>query len=228
VITPVFVAEGKPLDEWIKPVSGAPGHFRTASAGREPNAEGNAHEVDLVPFYQLHDRTYSTYWDLMTPDQWAAQKAEYVREAAHERKLDAATVALVKPTMDTSEHQLNYQAGNGVTAAYVAGRIGRAGRSWFSYDLPVESAHPMVVIVTYYSADRRTSPASFDILADGERIGEQKVELTDPGHFYDVTYPVPPTLLNGKSKVTLRFQAKERSQIAAVFAVRMVRGDELD
>ena len=228
VMTPVLVAADMPLDTWIKPVSDAPGHFRTVGVGHEPNAEGNAHEVELVPFYKLHDRTYSTYWDIMTPDQWTAQKAEYVREAAHERKLDAATVALVKPTMDTIEHQFNYQGGKDIIAAYVAGRIGRAGRSWFSYDLPVETAHPMVLMVTYFSADRRTSPASFDILVDGQRVGEQKVELTDPAHFYDVPYAVPAALLNGKPKITVRFQAKERSQIAALFAVRMVRGDELD
>jgi DUF1680 family protein len=228
VMTPVLVAADAPLDTWIKPVSDAPGHFRTVGVGHEPNAEGNSHEVDLVPFYQLHDRTYSTYWDIISPDQWMARKAEYVREAEHEHKLDAATVAVVKPTMDATEHQFNYQGGKDIAAAYVAGRMGRAGRSWFSYDLPVETAHPMVLMVTYFSADRRTSPASFDILADGQWIGEQKVELTDPAHFYDVAYAVPAALVDGKSKITVRFQAKERSQIAAVFAVRIVRGDELD
>ncbi len=227
VIVPTLVAADMPLDSWMKPVAGAAGHFRTVGVGHEQDADGNAHEVDLVPFYQLHDRTYSTYWDLVTPDQWAAQKAGYVSEAEHERKLVAATVALVKPANPASEQQFNYQAGTNVTAAYVVGRVGRAGRSWFSYDLPVEPAHPMVVMVTYYSADRRTSPASFEILVDGQRIAEQTVERTDPGHFYDMSYPVPAALVDGKSRITVRFQANEGSQIAAVFGVRMLRGDQL-
>ena len=85
----------------------------------------------------------------------------------------------------------------------------------------------MVLMVTYFSADRRTSPASFDIITAGPRLGEPPDKLADPAHFYDVAYPVPAALVNGKSKITVRFQAKDRSQIAAVFGVRMVRGDEL-
>ena len=85
----------------------------------------------------------------------------------------------------------------------------------------------MAVVATYYSADRRTSPASFEILVDGVRVAEQTVERTDPGRFYDVTYPLPAAAVQGKSTVTVRFQAKEGSQIAAVFGVRMARADQL-
>lgn len=35
---------------------------------------------------------------------------------------------------------------------------------------------------------------------------------------------VPAALLDGKSQITVRFQATEGNQIAAVFGVRMVRG----
>lgn len=226
-IVPVFVAANTPVENWVKPVAGAPGRFRTVAVGREPNAAGNAHDVDLVPFYQLHERTYSTYWDLVTPDEWTAQKAEYARDAERQRKLEAATVAFVQPGKRETESSFNYQAGEGVTPQRVTGRTGRAGRSWFSYDLSVEANHPMTVVATYYSADRRTSPASFDILVDGQQIAEQTVERTDPGHFYDVSYPVPAALVQGKSKVTVRFQAKDKSQIAAIFGVRMARADEL-
>lgn len=227
VVVPVFVAANVPVENWVKPVPGEPGHFRTVDVGREPDAAGIAHEVDLVPFYRLHDRTYSTYWDLVTPDEWTSQKAEYVRDAERQRKLDAATVAFIKPGDKELEQSFNYQSGKDITPQHVVGRTGRAGRSWFSYDLPVEAAHPMVVVATYYSADRRTSPASFDILVDGQRIAQQKVERTDPGRFYDVQYPVPAALVQGKSKVAVRFQAEEGNQIAAVFGVRMARGDQL-
>jgi uncharacterized protein len=227
VIVPVLVAANVPVENWVRPVPGEPGRFRTVGVGREPNAAGNAHEVDLVPFYQVHERVYSTYWDVLTPEGWTAQKAEYVHEAERQRKLEAATVAFVRPGELTTEQSLGYQSGKDITPQHVLGRVGRAGRSWFSYDLPVETGHPMVVVATYYSADRRTSPASFEILVDGQRIAEQKVERTDPGRFYDVQYPVPAALVQGKSKVAVRFQAEEGSQIAAVFGVRMARGDQL-
>jgi DUF1680 family protein len=226
-IVPVLVAADMPIDKWVVPAADMPGHFQTVGVGHEPDAGGIAHEVNLVPFYQVHDRTYSTYWDIITPAQWSAEKADFVSEAARERKLQSATVAFVKPGDPASEKQFDYQAGEGITSQHVIGRASRAGRSWFSYDMPVEAGHPMVLVATYYSADRRTSPASFDILVDGQQVAEQKVERTDPGRFYDVSYPISAALLHGKSHVTVRFQAKDRSQIAAVFGVRMARGDEL-
>ena len=41
--------------------------------------------------------------------------------------------------------------------------------------------------------------------------------------YWDATYPVPATLVRGKTKVTVRFQATPPGRIAPVFGVRMVR-----
>jgi uncharacterized protein len=227
-VVPVFVSAEMPVADWVKPVPGAPGHFRTVGVGREPDAGGAAHEVELVPFYRLHQRTYSTYWDLLTPAEWEAKKAEYGRAAEHQRRLEAASVASVRPGNAASEKSFGYQAGANPTIQRMSGRSGRAARSWFSYTVPVDATHPMAVVATYYSADRRTSPASFEILLDGQRLAEQQVDRTDPGRFFDVTYPVPAAMVQGKSSVTLRFQAKEGSQIAAVYGLRVIRADQAE
>jgi uncharacterized protein len=227
VIVPVFVAANVPVENWVQPVAGEPGRFRTVGVGHEPNAAGIAHEVDLVPFYRLHERTYSTYWDLLTPDEWTARKAEYAHDAERQHKLEAATVAFVHPGDPASEQSFDFQGGKDATPQHVLGRTARAGRSWFSYQLPIDATHPVVLVATYYTADRRTSPAKFDILVDGQQIAEQKVDRTDPGRFYDVQYPVPAALVQGKTGVRVRFQAAEGNQIAAVFGVRMTRGDAL-
>jgi DUF1680 family protein len=72
--TPVFLAAEKPVTDWVKPVPGQPGHFRTQGVGRAPDGSGRSMDVDLVPFYRLHRRTYSTYWKLLTDEEWAAGK----------------------------------------------------------------------------------------------------------------------------------------------------------
>jgi DUF1680 family protein len=61
--TPVFIAAEKPVEEWLKPVPDKPGHFRSDGVGRE-------RDVDFVPFYRLHRRTYAIYWDLFTESEW--------------------------------------------------------------------------------------------------------------------------------------------------------------
>ena len=107
----------------------------------------------------------------------------------------------------------------------VLGRAARRGQSWFSFDLSVDSAHPMTLVATYYSGEARQR--TFDILVDGQRVGEQTVErgAAEP-HFFDAEYAIPAALVQGKQKVTVRFQATNGNEIAAVFGVRMVRADQ--
>jgi DUF1680 family protein len=66
---PVFVAAERPVAQWLKPVPGKPGQFRTEGVGRE-------RDVDFVPFYRLHRRTYGVYWDLCTPAEWEKKAPE--------------------------------------------------------------------------------------------------------------------------------------------------------
>ena len=214
-----------PVATWLKPVAGAPGHFRTDGVGREPDARGGVSDVDFQPFFRLHRRNYSTYWDVFTPAEWDQKKVTYAVEAERLRKLAAATVAYLQPGEVVFERQFNYQAGEGAQSQRILGRPGRRGRTWFSYDLPVEPSHPMVLIATYFSGDRRGTPADFGIQVDGGSIGDQQLGLSDPHRFFDLEYRLPEDLVRGKSKVTVRFQAKQGSQIATVFGLRMIRGD---
>ena len=224
---PVLVAAERPVAEWLKPLDETAVRFRSDRVGREPDATDRVRDVELVPFYRLHRRTYATYWDLFTPAEWEAKKAEYAAEAERLRRLEAATVAYLEPGEVVFERRFNYQAGEDVFAERIMGRPGRrgGGRSWFSYDVPVDPAHPMILIATYYSGDRRGLPADFEVQVDGRRVAGEALRLTSPHRFFDVEYPLPQELVRGRSKVTVRFQAKEGSQIATVFALRMIRGD---
>lgn len=224
-LVPVFVAAERPLDEWIQPVEGKPGVFRTVGAGREPNAAGKPHEVTLVPFYQLHRRTYAAYWDIFTESEWAEQREAYAAEEERMRKLELATVAYAQPGEMQPERDFNFKGGDDAWVRRILERPGRAARSWFSFDLPVDPAHPMALLVTYYSDDRRTAPANFEILVDGHRVGVQNIERTMPARFFDIEYALPEEIVRDKEKVTVRFQAAEDSQVAAVFGIRMIRAD---
>ena len=222
---PVFVREADAdVSDWVKPTDTA-GRFRTDGAGREPNAAGAAHDVDLVPFHHIRRRTYGAYWDLFTAAEWEERKAAYASDAERQRLLEAATVAWVQPGEIVVERRFGYQGSEGVTAARIEGRPGRRGRGWFSFDVPADAARPMALILTYFSDDRRAAPASFDVLVDGERLATQEVGRGGPRRFYDVEIAVPEAMTRGKERVTLRFESHEGSQIATVFGIRMVRTD---
>ena len=212
---PVLVAAERPVSDWLKPIPGKPGCFRSDGVGRD-------RDVDFVPFYRLLRRTYAIYWDLFTPQEWEKKAAEFAAERERQAKLLRATVAFAQPGEMQPERDFNMQ-GEQTSPDRVMGRPSRRGTKWFSFDLPVEPAHPMALVVTYYADEWQQR--TFDLLVDGQRIGQEVVARRGAPRFYDVRYAIPDALVQGKKKLTVRFQATNGNEIAAVFGLRMIRTD---
>jgi DUF1680 family protein len=214
---PSLVAADRTPSAWIKAIADSPGAFRTSGAGREQ-------DIDLVPFYRLHRRTYSVYFDLFSPAEWEKKAAALLAEQERQRKLEAATIAYVEAGEVYFERDFNQQ-GEETTPLRNQGRPGRSARKWFSYDIPIDASQPLKLIATYHGEERANR--TFEILVDGTRIGEQRIERHRPGSatksFFDVEYAIPAAAVQGKQKVTVRFQATGGNETAGVFGVRLVR-----
>ena len=219
---PSFITSSQPIPQWVQIVPGAPVRFQ--STGR--NVDRTERIVDLVPFYRLHRRDYALYWDLYTPGSWSDKLAELAVKAEHQKRLDAATISFVQPG-DAQKEKVFNQQGEETTADPFGGRTSRRAKRWFSFDLPIDASRPMILMVTYHPEER--TKRSFEILVDGQRIGEQTIERWLPGsaagQFFDVEYKVPAALLTGKQKITVRFQATGGNEVAAVYGLRLVRAD---
>jgi DUF1680 family protein len=219
---PSFISKNKPPAEWLQPVADQPGNFSVQ--GRL--LEGGTREVTLMPFYRLHRREYAIYWDTYTAEEWLKKSAAFAEEQKRQAQLEAATIAFVQPGDAQKEKAFNQQ-GEDTTQDRFLGRTARRGKKWFAYDLPVDASHPLALVITYHSEER--SKRTFEILADGYRIGEQVIERSPPGSaegkFFDVEYKLPAEHLTGKNKITVRFAAKGGNEIAAVYGVRMIRAD---
>jgi hypothetical protein len=82
----------------------------------------------------------------------------------------------------------------------------------------------MTLVVTFSNDGRRKG--SFHILVDGQKIGEQATDRRSPEQvvrFFDVRYELPAELIQGKQKVTVRFEASGEDQVPGVFAIRIAR-----
>jgi len=212
---PVLVAADKPVAEWLKPVPRKAGSFRTDGVGRPA-------DVDLMPFYRLHRRTYAIYWDLLTPQGWEERSAQMTADRERARRLELATVARVQPGDPESERQFGFK-GEETEPDRDMGRPCRRARKWFGFDVPVDPASPMAIIVTYYDDEWRTR--AFDILVDGRKVGQQTIEGRGTPRFFDVEYALPEDLVNNKKSVSVRFEAAQGSEVAAVYGIRMIRAD---
>jgi DUF1680 family protein len=216
---PVLVAAGRPVTEWLKPVPGELGNFRTDGVGRSLTNPQALTDVTFAPFYRTHRRTYGIYWELVTPTQWQERLTTITPEEQRHR-LEAATVGYAQPGEMQAERDFNYQSSIERAVESIDTRGGRGGSGWFSFDLPVNPDSPMALIVTYNSS--RQEGAEFDILIDGTRIGSQPAE-SSAGGFFDIEYAVPRNLVRGKEKVTVRFEATGDNRIATVFGIRIIR-----
>src|SRR5213080_4725395 len=215
---PVLVAAALPVENWLKPVTGKPGMFRTSGVGLTS-------DVDFLPFYQLPRRRYAIYWDVFTPQEWKKKSEAYVAEEERKKKLEASNVAFAQPGQMQTERDFN-QEGEDTSPIQLLGHYGRRGSKRFSVDLPVDTAHPMTLIVTYSNEARRNG--TFDVLVDGTKVGQQATERRSPEQdirFFDVEYALPPQLVEGKQKVTVRFEAADGNEISGVFGIRMIRAD---
>jgi hypothetical protein len=217
---PPIVVANEALEQWLQPESGKSGWFKT-------NGVGLAQGIEFAPFYQLPRRKYAVYWDVFTPEEWSNRSAEYKAEQEKQQKLQAATIAFAQPGEMQSERDFN-ELGEDSAPLLWHGRHGRAGKGWFSFDMPVENSRPIALWVTYGGEGRRKS--TFDILIDGKKIGDYVALPRSPDqdvHFVDANYTIPAELIAGRRTVTVRFEATDGNDIRGIFGVRTVRADQV-
>jgi hypothetical protein len=189
---------------------------------------GRDKDVHFAPFYRLPERTYALYWDTFTPGEWDKRSRDYAAQTAREEKIKLATVGFAQPGQMQAERDSNMQssAPEDSSVEETMGRYGRRGSKWFSFDLPVDPEHPMTLVCTYNADEWRKR--TFDVLVDGQTVGSQTIEARGETKFYDVEYKIPASLLAGKQKVTVRFEATQGNEIGAVYGIRTLRADALN
>jgi hypothetical protein len=212
---PVFVTGGQPLEKWTKPVSEDSLAFQTRQVGRPA-------DVSLIPFYRMHHRRYSVYWDRFTEAQWQQREAEYRAEEARQRELEARTVDLLAIGEMQPERDHNVQ-GEKTSAGDFGGRKWRhaVDGGWFSFEMRVLRDQPVDLILTYWGSD--SGGRVFDILVDGTKIATQTLRNNRPNRFFDVVHPLPEELTRGKEKVTVRLQGHPGRIAGGLFGARTVR-----
>jgi len=212
---PVFVTEGKALEDRVVPVSGEPLTFRTDGIGKPE-------DVTLIPFYRMHHRRYSVYWDLFSADEWARREAEYRVEQQRLAELTARTVDVMRIGEMQPERDHNLR-GESTGAGDFGGRKWRhaVDGGWFSFEVGVLPDRPVDLVLTYWGSD--SGGREFDILVDGVKIATQMLDNSKPGRFFDVIHELPEDLTRGKDKVTVRLQAHPHRTAGGLFGARTVK-----
>jgi uncharacterized protein len=142
---------------------------------------------------------------------------------AEARREAEVTIDRVVPSNSESERAHNLQGQDTQAGEYNGGHWRHAQPGgWFSWDLKVLPGVPQVLRCTYWGTD---SGRSFVILADGQLIAKVNLVGNKTGTFFSEEYPLPPELLQGKSKITVRFESPEKTTVGGVFGAAIQRAD---
>ena len=216
---PVALVTDRPVSEWIVPVAGKSGAFKASGVARIISSQAPV-AVEFAPFYAMHRRTYTAYWDVLGAAELKTRADELAAERERERALEAVTVVRVDPSDRDTEKKFNQQ-GVDTSVIRTDGRSGRRAIQWFSYDLPIEPEAAVALVATYNSDQRR--PRSFDVLVNGTKVGAERQEQGSVSRFHEREYAIPPELWRGRDTVTVRFEATNGLEVTPVFSVRLIR-----
>ena len=214
---PVLVAASANPNRWMRRVPGDTIVFRTVSAG-QPG------DITLIPFNRTGSEYYSVYWDLFTPQTWAVQQGKYNAERIRiqemeQRTIDRLRLGEMQPERDHSFTGEKLQGGE------AHGRQWRSAEEggYFSFEMKVDARAPNTLVCDYWGDDHRGRV--FDIQVDGVTIATQSLGSFKQSKFYEISYPVPDALVQGKKTVLVKFVAKSaHNGVGPVSGVlRMVR-----
>jgi uncharacterized protein len=172
--------------------------------------------LQLKPFFAVHNTRYMLYWPVSTPDELQKKQQEI-------KDREQALIALEKQTIDKviageqqPETEHNFK-GEQTESGIYNDRHYRHARGWFSYDLKNPSKEAKSISVTYAGGD---GGRSFDILVNGTLLQTVTLERKNTS-FYQVSYPIPEALNN--TAFTIRFAARSGSMAGGVYEVRLLK-----
>lgn len=187
----------------------------------------SSNNIKFQPFYSITNDHYSVYWDVFTSTAWKEQQLVYEsrRKLEAEREQSTTDILRLGEMQPERDHELtgdNTEAGESHTHKY---RIANPG-GFISFTMKVEPGFSHTLVATYWGMDNRGR--QFDILVDGEKIASEDINKYKESRFYDIVYRIPTSLTSGKTKVTVRFQPKEKNSAGPVYGVRMVKEAKAD
>ena len=216
---PMLVGDAHTLAGRIHAVPGRPLTFKAPEIIRPSEAR----DVELVPFFRIHDSRYMVYWRVVPPADYEQVVARLKAEEASRLALEARTMDHVVPGEQQPEVEHNLQASRSTTGT-THGRPWREAEGWFGYDLRLPSGRRQEALqlrVTYWAGQR---DRKFDILVNDRAIASVTLDGGQPDRFVDETYPVPADVVGAATGgvLTVRFVAREGSRAGAVYDVRLL------
>ncbi|MGM9482352.1 beta-L-arabinofuranosidase domain-containing protein [Roseateles sp. NT4] len=213
---PVFVSDKADFVRRFRPVRGQPLTF--TAPGLIQGGKGSEN-LQLIPFFRLHDSRYMVYWAHGTPAQQSLMRAELAQAEAVRLALDAQTLDQVAPGEQQPESDHGFKGEEVESGIAPAGRW-RHARQWFSYELNDPQSQARVLRLTLASGD---AGRRFDVVVNGRVIAELEL-ATEAQALYSRDIPLPADLVaSSGGKLSVHFVARPGSIAGGLYGLRLLR-----
>lgn len=215
---PVFVSDKADFVRRFKPVSGQPLTFTAPGLIRGVKGSEN---LQLIPFFRLHDSRYMVYWARSTAAQQSLLRVELAKAEEARLALDAQTIDQVAPGEQQPESDHGFKGEGAENGIAPAGRW-RHARQWFSYDLNDPKAEARTLRLSFAKGD---AGRRFDLVVNGQLVAELELAKVDTADdLYTREFPLPAELVRAAGgKLNVKFVAKPGSIAGGLYGLRLLR-----
>ena len=209
---PAVIAAG------LVPVKNKPLHFTVPSLNIK-----NAAQIELEPFYQIHDARYMMYWMVLNPTQYQSYidsiaLLEKQKIALQKRTVDFVAPGEQQPEADHFIQQQNSNTGNFQDEFWRDAR----NNGYFSYSLATQNETGLQLMIRYWGNERGNR--TFDIFIDDEKLITDNITgKWNQQKFRDVEYAIPEAMIKGKKNIRVKFQAQAGNTAGSVYYIRLVK-----
>ena len=203
----------------LRPVAGKPLHFTLAT--RMENAIPGG---ELQPFFEIHDSRYMMYWLALSETDYKAYAQRLADEESERQALEAATVDKVMPgeQQPETDHRMETDNSEKGSTEGVFYRDARDGH-YFSYLMQTKGETALTLQLTFWGQDEWRS-SEFDIYIDDTLLTSvNNTHRWRTTQFKTVDYPIPASMLEGKSEVRVKFVAHKGRQVGQIYGVRLIK-----
>lgn len=213
---PMFASKDKDVASMIKPVAGKPLTFMAGDLIYQEKYKN----LELIPFYKLHDSRYVIYWQIETPEKIQSIQQKLAEEESVRQQLAAMTLDQVVcgEQQPESDHFIESDRSNtGVNKD----RHWRDAQGWFSYKMKDDKKQADRIQVTYFGGDKGRT---FKILVNNQKIADVVLDGSRGNDFYTVDYAIPANVIKQTNgNVIVKFEAAQGSVVGGIYEVRLLK-----
>ena len=224
--TPIMIGSRQQIEqklENMQPVEGKPLHFTVPGLFDSKRYA----DLELEPFYNLHDSRYAIYFLSLSNDDYDAMLSRMRQAEEAMLQLDRRTVDAIVPgeQQPEADHKFQNDGSNSDRQENKTYRTVRRGGS-FSYDLYTDGNEKLNLCIGYWGNENGQfgRQRGLDILIDGQ-LFKAETDFANNGREEIVRkeYAVPEELIKGKEKIRITFRPTEGAVCPRIFDIRFLK-----